>query len=187
MSKKTISDYFSAKQNSSAAPVPNVSRDESENNPATSASEASKSSKCITSQPNSTGRKFQSSWKENHSWIHHDKQKDLVFCHSCVEAVEMKMPLPTSSREKDSYQTFVVNGFSNWKKAIERFDSHERSEFHKSAVKMVASATSAVSVDQHLNSQRKQEMADARSALLKIFSTLLYLVCISSFYNLKSI
>jgi len=187
MSKKTISDYFSAKQNSSAAPVPNVSRDESENNPATSASEASKSSKCITSQPKSTGRKFQSSWKENHSWIHHDKQKDLVFCHSCVEAVEMKMPLPTSSREKDSYQTFVVNGFSNWKKAIERFDSHERSEFHKSAVKMVASATSAVSVDQHLNSQRKQEMADARSALLKIFSTLLYLVCISSFYNLKSI
>lgn len=98
----------------------------------------------------------QSQLVDRFNWIHHDNEKDVVFCNRCVEAVKMKMPLPKSSREKDSYQTFVVNGYSNWKKALQRFNSHERSEFHKSAVQMVTCATSEMSVDHHLNSQRKQ-------------------------------
>ena len=35
---------------------------------------------------------------------------------------------------KDSYEAFFVNGFSNWKKALDRFSTHERSELHKAAV-----------------------------------------------------
>ena len=34
----------------------------------------------------------------------------------------------------ESYAAFVVNGFSNWKKALDRFSTHERSELHKAAV-----------------------------------------------------
>ena len=52
----------------------------------------------------------------------------------CTKAVAMQMALPTSSREKDSYAAFFVNGFSNWKKALDRFLTHERSELHKATV-----------------------------------------------------
>ena len=50
----------------------------------------------------------------------HDKEdKECVICAVCTKAVAMQMALPTSSREKDSYAAFVVNGFSNRKKALD--------------------------------------------------------------------
>ena len=84
------------------------------------------------------------------------------------------MPLPTESREKYSYYTFVERGFTNWKKAIERFKSHERSGFHKSAVMMIDSASASVSVARHLNKKHEREMVESRHALSKIFSSLKY-------------
>ena len=67
-------------------------------------------------QSSKTGRQFRVCWQENFKWIKHDVEKDSVFCEVCCQAVEMKMPLPTESREKDSYYTFVERGFTNWKK-----------------------------------------------------------------------
>ena len=87
-----------------------------------------------------SGRKFQVHWKSKYNWIeyreHNDdkEDKECVFCAVCTKAVAMQMALPTSSREKDSYAAFVVNGFSNWKKTLDRFSTHERSELHKAAV-----------------------------------------------------
>ena len=77
------------------------------------------------------GRKLQVRWKARYNWIEYKQDKD---CTVCTKAVSMQMPLPTTSREKDSYAAFVVNGFSNWKKALDRFSTHERSELHKAAV-----------------------------------------------------
>ena len=88
----------------------------------------------------------------------------------------MKMPLPRSSREKDSYEAFILNGFSNWKKALQIFGSHERSELHRASVSMIASATLESTVIQQFNHHQNKEMMDNRTALSKIFTTLLYLV-----------
>ena len=87
-----------------------------------------------------SGRKSQVHWKSKYNWIeyreHNDakEDKECVFCAVCTKAVAMQMALPTSSREKDSYTAFVVNGFSNWKKALDHFSTHERSKLHKAAV-----------------------------------------------------
>ena len=70
-------------------------------------------------------------WKSKYNWIeyreHNDdkEDKECVFCAVCTKAVAMQMALPTSSRNKNSYAAFVVNGFSNWKKALDRFSTHE--------------------------------------------------------------
>ena len=87
----------------------------------------------------------------------------------------MQMRLPTTSQEKDSYAAFVVNGFSNWKKALDRFSTHERSELHKAAVLGLSVASKGTPISSHLSAQRQREMNDARYSLSMIFSTLRFL------------
>ena len=84
----------------------------------------------------------------------------------------MQMALPTSSREKDSYAAFVVNGFSNRKKALDRFSTHERSELHKAAVLALPAVSKGTPISSRLNAQRQREINDARHSLSMIFSTL---------------
>jgi Domain of unknown function (DUF4371)/hAT family C-terminal dimerisation region len=121
------------------------------------------------------GRKFQEHWKSKYSWITYDAERDCVYCGTCKNAVEMKMPLPTQSREKDSFAAFVEKGFSNWKKALDRFFSHERSEFHKAAISTIASSSGPVSVASKLSAQQLKEMTDSRHALSMIFTSLRFL------------
>ena len=88
-------------------------------------------------------RKFQQSRKGKHEWILHDCEKTKVFCSTCIKTTHMKMSLPHHSREgwKDFYETFILNGFSNWKKALQIFVYQERSELHRALISMIASAT----------------------------------------------
>ena len=88
-----------------------------------------------------SGIKFQISWKAKYIWIEYNTDKHRVFCSACTNAVKLQMPLPTTSREKDSYAAFVINGFSNWKRALDRFSAHERSELHKAAVSGLCAAS----------------------------------------------
>ena len=87
----------------------------------------------------------------------------------------MKLPLPNTSRDKDSHLAFVTNGFSNWKKALLRFKSHEGSNFHKEACRAVVAAKGGVNVVSACVKGKAKEMDDARQALLAILSSLLYL------------
>ena len=129
-----------------------------------------------SSFPSKKGRKFKQSWNKKYKWVLYDCEKEKVFCSTCIKATQMKMPLPRSSREKDSYEAFILNGFSNWKKALQIFGSHERSELHRASVSMIASATLELTVIQQLNHHQNKEMMDNRTALTKIFTTLLYFV-----------
>lgn len=86
------------------------------------------------------------------------------------------MPLPTGSRDKDSYLSFVKNGFNCWKKGIERLGSHEKSQYHRAAIETLR-ASQATAVSSLLSDQAKKEMIEARSALSKIFSSIRYLGC----------
>ena len=71
-------------------------------------------------------------------------------------------------KEKDSYAAFVVNGFSNWKKALDRFSTHERSELHKAAVLALSAVSKGTPISSRLNAQRQREMNDARHSLSMI-------------------
>ncbi|KAJ8911105.1 hypothetical protein NQ315_003367 [Exocentrus adspersus] len=57
-----------------------------------------------------------------------------IFCSICKNAYDSKVPLPSSVSDQKSINSFVVEGFCNWKKATERFKIHESSTMHKASL-----------------------------------------------------
>lgn len=70
-------------------------------------------------------------------------------------------------------QSFVSSGFRNWKKAIEKFKSHEMCQAHKVAI--TTHTYQAKSVDTQLSSAKALQQQQARSHLQKIVGSLQYL------------
>ena len=68
--------------------------------------------------------------------------------------------------------TFLVEGFTNWKKATEKFAKHEKSDFHRICFQAVSST---VDVGDMLNQQAATEKQQNRDCLLKILSTMRFL------------
>uniref|UniRef100_H2ZVP5 TTF-type domain-containing protein n=1 Tax=Latimeria chalumnae TaxID=7897 RepID=H2ZVP5_LATCH len=110
--------------------------------------------------------KYQSSWKNKFNWISYDTIKDKVFCDTCCSANRMQLPLPATSK-----------GFSNWKKAIEWFGTHEKSNLHRAAVSSLGAVKAGVNVAAACSEAKQKQMKEARSALIKILSSVQYLSC----------
>ena len=75
-------------------------------------------------------RSFQSAWFRDYPWLHYDEKKDSAFCYICINQNE-KGNLK-SARNMD--EAFISKGFSNWKKALLRFQEHQTSQCHQVAV-----------------------------------------------------
>jgi len=55
-----------------------------------------------------------------------DKDTKYIVPTVCKDAVNNNIVLPINSiTDQNSKDTFTVNGVSNWKKALQRFSSHE--------------------------------------------------------------
>ena len=117
------------------------------------------------------GRSFQESWKQMFDWLFYESEKERAFCSTCKTASDEGMALPTSSTQISSFKCFVENGFKNWKKALEKFRSHEKSDFHRAAAFMLSSKKKQ-SVSQLIVSGHTEEMKENRIALVKIFTSL---------------
>ena len=123
-----------------------------------------------------TSRSYQPHWSEKFKWIKYDSQLDKVFCSTCQMASESKLLLPTGSQSDKAITAYVKEGFSNWKKALEKFNLHEISAFHKAATQGILSLSNPnSSVGSSFNSGAKQHLIDARTALSAIFSSLKFL------------
>ncbi|KAK7925889.1 hypothetical protein WMY93_008199 [Mugilogobius chulae] len=123
------------------------------------------------------GRTYQASWKVKFPWIAYDANKNKVFCDVCVTAKDMKAPLPQSGSDSESVKSFVQCGFGSWGKAIERFRNHEKSTLHRASSAVVAAAKSNINVATQISAAKQKQIADARKALLAIFSSIQYLMC----------
>ena len=124
------------------------------------------------------GRKYQASWKTKFPWITYDALNNKVFCEVCSAADKMHAPLPcTGGHDMDSYKAFVKDGFCSWSKAIERFRCHEKSNVHRAAAGITSAANAGVNVANALSAAKQKQMAEARTALLSIFSSVQYLAC----------
>ena len=77
-------------------------------------------------------RSFCSSWYLKYPWLHYQEASDSVLCFHCHVAEKQHLLLTLS---KDD--AFTTIGFSNWKKAIERFNKHEKVISHRQAVELV--------------------------------------------------
>lgn len=89
------------------------------------------------------GRRYQPAWKLTYKWLHYDASLNKVFCETCRAACTMSAPLPHTSRDKDACLAFVQNGFCNWKKALQRFQS---SNFHRAALAAKLSIDKGVNI-----------------------------------------
>ena len=73
---------------------------------------------------------FQQKWFEKYTRFHFDTASGRILCHICATAKQDNL-LDLAKRANDS---FLSKGFKNWKKGIEKFDAHERSNTHRLAL-----------------------------------------------------
>lgn len=114
---------------------------------------------------NGKTRSLQSLWFNRYPWLHYSNHLRSVLCYSCARATALSLlKLNTKSQS-----TFISTGFAGWKKALEKFAEHEKSDCHRLAIMQLQQAT-AHPIDAQLSTQKAAEQAASREALLKLFS-----------------
>jgi len=73
---------------------------------------------------------FQGQWFSAFPWLHYLTHLQSVVCCVCVKAHRLGLMSLASKSEP----AFVSIGFKNWKKAIEGFSFHEKSNTHRHAI-----------------------------------------------------
>ena len=120
-------------------------------------------------------RSFQWQWFSKWKWLHYDIERDLAFCHTCVEAVKTGKVKSLGTGDL----AFVSRGFCNWKDATGNkgaFNTHEKSGTHKMAVEcLVTLPTSYRKVGEMLSSQYALDKQNNRGYLLKVFQNIQFL------------
>ena len=116
-------------------------------------------------------RSFCSSWYVKYPWLHYQEHSDSVLCYYCHVADKRHLPI---SANKDA--AFTTSGFSNWKRAIEKFNKHETSMSHHQAVDFVEKIPrTTMNVGNMLSSTYAQQKAENRAMLQIILSSIRFL------------
>jgi len=61
--------------------------------------------------------------------------KDRAFCFDCISFYHKT----NNKLDKHTELSFIVDGFNNWKKASEKFQSHENSKMHVNSIHFLLS------------------------------------------------
>lgn len=120
-------------------------------------------------------RRYLTEWKRQFTWVHYHALKERVFCEICSKASESNVVSALSSADQLTHSSYVVDGFCQWGKAVERFRSHEGSNYHRSAVEALAATKQGINVVAACSAGKLKQMKDARTALLKILSSVNFL------------
>ncbi|XP_078022036.1 uncharacterized protein LOC144461936 isoform X1 [Epinephelus lanceolatus] len=108
---------------------------------------------------------FQKAWYEKYVSM----GTEGVLCFHCSKYFKTGKPAQAKSIDP----AFVSTGFQNWKKALEKFSMHEKSEGHKVAVTTAAYETRPVTTQ--LSSAVSTQQAENRASLLKIIGAEMFL------------
>ena len=129
--------------------------------------------KCHHGQQKSHSRSIQESWYEKYPWISVCTSSYKVLCRICCSARSHN--LVTFS--KCNNLIFVEGGFCNWKKALQRFTDHEKSEMHREpeAMMKLTARSSIVDVGIQLSIQHDIDMKNHRAMFLKLLECVRYL------------
>ena len=109
-------------------------------------------------------RSFQPKWKQLYPWIAYNFDKDVVLCSYCAEAKKRNYFDLSTKREP----AFIFKGFSNWKKALEKFQILEGSDCHNEAKQMKILAATTDPIDEQSNSKLADQKRNNRQIFLKI-------------------
>lgn len=113
-------------------------------------------------------------WQKIYSWIRYDNDKHRIFCSTCSDACQKDLLLPNDSCAKSSKKAFVEDGFRTFTNALTSFKSHEKSEFHKSAMQQLINYNGP-SISQTFSKAMAKELIENRKALSSIFTSILFL------------
>ncbi|XP_075425226.1 zinc finger MYM-type protein 1-like [Ascaphus truei] len=116
--------------------------------------------------------RFQSAWYSDFPWLHYSPQLQAVLCFTCGKAESMG--LLGSSRRRDS--AFTAVGFSNWKKAREKFGSHQKSKSHEFATWKLIHVLQNQKREAALEQQRKVRQAIPSACLNKLIHAMRFLI-----------
>lgn len=124
----------------------------------------------------SSKRKFLPQWIEKYTWLSYRESSQKSYCSVCTEAYDvLKIQRSnTGANDDKSYNAFVKDGFNNWKKALEKFQSHEKNEFHRKASSSIM-LVKTTQVSKLISDQALQSRKDARTCLTNIFESLRFL------------
>lgn len=133
---------------------------------------------CISGcRTNKTGRSFQKHWIKKYQWLSYNEDVNKVFCSVCKDITSRGISIPKkSSRDEESIKIFTQVGFSSWNKALERFSVHENSEVHKFCSLQRAHLDKGTNVHSMISKGKEADMKSARVALLKMISSLRFLM-----------
>ena len=116
-------------------------------------------------------RAIQTSWYKSYPWISVCTAQYKIFCVSCRSANDQGL-LTFSKR---SNLAFIQDGFSNWKKALQKFQEHEASSMHREATLKLAAKSTGVRVDTQLSTQLKMDQEHHRRMFLKVLHCIQFL------------
>lgn len=118
----------------------------------------------------SNDRAFKSDWFNEFKWLHYDEKTDTVLCFICAKQ-NSKGNLKSATKKEE---IFITKGFSNWKKALDKFQAHQSSNCHLTAFDYQVNIPQCGNVLELTNEQRKKTMETNRRYLMKIVENLQY-------------
>lgn len=119
--------------------------------------------------------KFQNKWLDRWGWLTYSKAQDGAYCRYCV--LFCKQGVGQGGHQ--NLGCMVTKPFCKWKDAVEAFNNHQATAYHKDCVQ---SAERFIAIENgreedvasQINSQRRKEIQENREALLPIIKTLIF-------------
>jgi len=111
-------------------------------------------------------RSFNGSWFDRWKWLHYVEESDHIMCFTCVKAVQKRLINEDSVRMDVS--SFVKGGFSNWRKATEKFN-----ELHSDSSQRIA-ALGSTPINAHLSDAARKTQNTARNVLELMFRSVIF-------------
>ena len=113
-------------------------------------------------------RSFNPKWFDEFKFLHYREESDSVICHTCAVADKNNLLKIDTKKEK----TFTEIGFSNWKKAIERFLVHGRNATHIHATQVL---TNPSHIDGLLPETAALQKVENWRCLMKVLENIAFL------------
>lgn len=119
-------------------------------------------------------RKFSPSWLKKYKWLAYSRKEDSAYCKVCILFAPGEVGM-TSSQNTGQ---LVREGFFCGKKAIEKFDSHQKLSYHGRATLLADDFLKVMrkektSIDKSLDNSRITQAAENRLMLKPIINTVI--------------
>ena len=127
--------------------------------------------KIIISSLAKNGRNFMERWYQQFPWLSVSTIRKRVFCFYCRKAESSGLMSVTNKAEP----CFTKVGFNNWKKALQKYRTHDQCDAHREAA-LKCQMIQSTPINSLLSTQANKEQHERRQALLKQLNSLRFLL-----------